>query len=397
MRPSDSSRSPSTMSRAYRSSSRSSTSGCRRTSRGILTGSTASSITVSFERHEKLAPDSRRLPPPHRPLSARLLTAVPSVIGVIIVTFLLTRALPGDPAAYFAGPAATHRRSRKSANTRLRPQPAGAVRRISQRSGAGRSRQFAVDRPAGAEELLTRLPPSAELTLLGLLLSVAIAVPLGITAAKRPESWVDHLCRIVSTAGVSLPMFFTGLLLVYVFYYLLAGRRRRSAGSILSIRRRRSAPAFIVDSLLAGDVATTLAALAPDAPRADPGDISLAPLARVTRASMLSALGSRLRPCRAGERAGAAADRLCLCLPQCGAAGDHHARHGVLVSARRQRAGRKGVRLAGHRLLRDRGADRFGLRAGAGLRPHHGAASTSCSTCRSTCLRRGRPARGCPA
>jgi hypothetical protein len=40
-------------------------------------------------------------------IGKRLLGAIPSVIGVIIVTFLLTRALPGDPAAFFAGPAAT--------------------------------------------------------------------------------------------------------------------------------------------------------------------------------------------------------------------------------------------------------------------------------------------------
>ena len=45
----------------------------------------------------------------------RMLVAVPSLIGVVIVTFLLTRALPGDPAAYFAGPAATRRRSSRSA------------------------------------------------------------------------------------------------------------------------------------------------------------------------------------------------------------------------------------------------------------------------------------------
>src|SRR5229473_2909851 len=48
-----------------------------------------------------------------------------------------------------------------------------------------------------------------------------MAVPLGIMAATRPNSIVDHACRVISTAGVSLPVFFTGLILVYVFYYLL--------------------------------------------------------------------------------------------------------------------------------------------------------------------------------
>src|SRR6185369_17957819 len=72
-----------------------------------------------------------------------------------------------------------------------------------------------------ATEIRTRLPASAELTLLGLILSIVIAVPLGILAATRPGSLIDHACRIVATAGVSLPVFFTGLILVYVFYYLL--------------------------------------------------------------------------------------------------------------------------------------------------------------------------------
>ena len=57
--------------------------------------------------------------------------------------------------------------------------------------------------------------------LLALLLAVGIAVPLGVLAAVRQGSWIDHLCRVVTTAGVSLPVFFTGLLLVYVFYFLL--------------------------------------------------------------------------------------------------------------------------------------------------------------------------------
>ena len=48
-----------------------------------------------------------------------------------------------------------------------------------------------------------------------------MAVPLGILAAVKQGSWIDHTCRVVATAGVSLPVFFTGLLLVYVFYFLL--------------------------------------------------------------------------------------------------------------------------------------------------------------------------------
>ena len=81
-------------------------------------------------------------------------------------------------------------------------------------------------------------------------------MPLGIAAALRPGSPVDHACRIVATAGVSLPIFFTGLLLVYVFYYL-AGI---GAGAARPARRllRRAPPHwtgfYLIDSLIAGDL-----------------------------------------------------------------------------------------------------------------------------------------------
>jgi peptide/nickel transport system permease protein len=70
-------------------------------------------------------------------------------------------------------------------------------------------------------DLLTRLPASLELTLCALCLAVGVALPLGVWAATHPDSWIDHASRVLTTAGVSLPTFFTGLTLVYVFYFLL--------------------------------------------------------------------------------------------------------------------------------------------------------------------------------
>ena len=85
-------------------------------------------------------------------------------------------------------------------------------------------------------ELINRLPASAELTLCGLFLAIGIAVPLGVLAAVRQGSLIDHACRVVATAGVSLPVFFTGLLLVYVFYFLLGWMAAPLAGSMGSPR-----------------------------------------------------------------------------------------------------------------------------------------------------------------
>src|SRR5215468_3815005 len=152
----------------------------------------------------------------------RLLMAVPSLIGVVIVTFLHTRALPGDPAAYFAGPAAT-----KEAIEQIRvklgldqPLPVQFVRYVADLARGDLGVSLTTGQPV-ATEIRTRLPASAELTLLGLIVAVSVAVPLGILAATRPGSIVDHACRVLATSGVSLPVFFTGLILVYVFYYLL--------------------------------------------------------------------------------------------------------------------------------------------------------------------------------
>ena len=233
----------------------------------------------------------------------RLATALPSIAGVIIVTFLLTRALPGDPAAYFAGVAATQQAIEEIRHLmgfdRSLPVQFLDYLRLLAHGDLGTS--LSTGQPV-LSELITRLPASAELTLCALSLSIAIALPLGIIAAMRPGSAIDHVCRIVTTAGVSLPIFFTGLLLVYVFYYLLG-----IAPAPLGRLDAFSSPPphwsgfYLIDSLIVGDFATFRATLAQlMLPTATMAIFSLAPLARITRASMLTALGGEfIRTARA--------------------------------------------------------------------------------------------------
>src|SRR6201987_3880910 len=155
-------------------------------------------------------------------IAKRLMTVVPTLIGVVIVTFLLTRVMPGDPAVYFAGPAATPQsiaEIRKSLGLD-RPLPDQFVRYVNDLAHRNFGNSLSTGCPV-ATEISSRLPASAELTLSGLLLLIAIAVPLGIFAAVKQGSLIDHLCRIIATAGVSLPVFFTGLLSVYLFYFRL--------------------------------------------------------------------------------------------------------------------------------------------------------------------------------
>ena len=66
-------------------------------------------------------------------------------------------------------------------------------------------------------DLRNRLPASLELTLTALLIALLTAVPLGILAALRPGSVVDHIVRFICALGVCVPTFVSGLLLIYVF------------------------------------------------------------------------------------------------------------------------------------------------------------------------------------
>jgi len=230
-----------------------------------------------------------------RVILGRFAIAIPTLIGVIIVTFLLTRALPGDPATYFAGPFATQEtiddvRHRLGFDRPWAVQFADYVRDLAQ---ANLGNSLTTGQPV-TEEILSRLPASAELTLLGLLISAAIALPLGIAAALHPGSRIDHLCRIVATAGISLPPFFTGLALVYVFYYLL-GWAPPPLGrlDVLYTAPPTRTGFFLIDSLLDGNLATFRASLSQLLlPAVSLAAFSLAPLARITRASMLTALSS---------------------------------------------------------------------------------------------------------
>ena len=230
-----------------------------------------------------------------RLIARRLIAAVPSLFGVVVITFILTRALPGDPAAYFAGGAAT----------------AEAIEQVRRQLGLDRSLAEQFLRYLGdlgrgelglslttgqpvLTEIAQRLPASLEIVLVALVVACAIAVPLGVLAAVRQGSWIDQVCRVITTAGVSLPTFFTGLLLAYFFYYLLGW----APSPMGRLDPMFSAPPTItgfllIDSLIAREGAVWWAAMQQlSLPVATMAIFVLAPIARMTRASMLGVLGS---------------------------------------------------------------------------------------------------------
>jgi peptide/nickel transport system permease protein len=208
---------------------------------------------------------------------------------------VLTRALPGDPAAYFAGAAATQE-AVAQVRTQLgldRPMVEQFFSYLGALAQGDLGMSISTGQPV-LTELLQRLPASLELVLLALLLACAVALPLGVLAATRPGSWIDQLCRVLTTAGVSLPTFFTGLLLSYVFYFLLGW-----APSPLG----RLDPMFspppgvtglsLIDAALAGDAALWWACCKQlILPVVTMALFVLAPIARMTRASMLAVLSA---------------------------------------------------------------------------------------------------------
>jgi dipeptide transport system permease protein len=225
----------------------------------------------------------------------RILGALPNLIGVVVITFLLTRALPGDPAAYFAGQSASAEAIEQiRAQLGLdRPLPAQFVDYVADLARGELGQSLSTGRSV-AEEIASRLPASIELTLVALVLAVVVALPLGIAAAVRQGSWVDQLARLVTTAGVSLPVFFTGLLLTWLFYFVLGW----APSPIGRLDPSFSPPPaftglYLIDAAVALDGELWRACAGQLVlPAVTMALFVLAPITRMTRASMLSVLSS---------------------------------------------------------------------------------------------------------
>ncbi|WP_289033868.1 ABC transporter permease [uncultured Roseibium sp.] len=228
-------------------------------------------------------------------IGLRVAQALPVIFGVIVVSFILTRALPGDPAVYFAGAAADEASIAevRSALGLDKSLPAQFWIYLTDLASGDLGQSISTGQSV-ASDLATRLPASLELTLISLVLSCSIAIPLGILAATRPGSAVDHLCRVLVTAGVSLPTFFTGVVLIYVFYYLL-GIAPSPLGRLdfVYIEPDQVTGFYLIDAAIAGDWETWTGALKQLVlPAITLALFTLAPLARMTRAAMLSAFSS---------------------------------------------------------------------------------------------------------
>jgi peptide/nickel transport system permease protein len=161
----------------------------------------------------------------------RLLLFVPTLVGASILIFVLLRLVPGDIAeilVYQTGSesSAVQRRQIQQIRHELGLDRPIAAQYVDWVAGAlrGDFGQSYVQRRPVADILRERFPRSMELALLTLLLAVIWAIPLGVISAVRQNGLLDYLSRLVSLSGLSLPLFFTGALILYglvrVFHWL---------------------------------------------------------------------------------------------------------------------------------------------------------------------------------
>ena len=228
-----------------------------------------------------------------RYIGKRLLNLIPVLLGITLVVFAFLHLIPGDPAVVMAGERATPEqvaalREQLGLNQPLPLQYLvflGNLLRLN----------FGTSIISGvpiAEEIRTRWPATFELSVAAMLVATIIGIPAGVLAAVRKNSAVDNLTMSGSLLGVSLPVYWLGLLLVYLFAVNLqwlppSGRISIDAG----LNFKPITGFYVLDALLQGNfkaIKDVLSHLI--LPAVTLGTIPLAILARITRSAMLEVL-----------------------------------------------------------------------------------------------------------
>lgn len=243
-------------------------------------------------------------------IARRLLAALPVLLGISLITFgflKLTGAKGGICAAILGERYTEERcaviRQKFGWDENLALQ----YGRYLSRTVQGDLGESMVTRRAVAAELGERFPATMELALVAMLLAVLVGVPLGIVAAARHNTWVDLSAMLVALGGVSMPVFWLGLMMIYVLAVrldLFPTSGRLSSGMVLVDRTHL----HLVDSLLARDLPAFKDALHHLVlPAVALSTIPASIIARIARSAMLDVLGQDyIRTARAkglGERA----------------------------------------------------------------------------------------------
>ncbi|MFN8457205.1 MAG: ABC transporter permease [Anaerolineae bacterium] len=225
----------------------------------------------------------------------RILLLVPVLLAAIFIAFFLTRILPGNPIDRVVPPyISQERRDEMKRQAGLdKPFYVQFVVYLADltRGDMGVSYTTAQD---VSKDLKERFPATFELVTIAMLLAIGLGIPIGVISAISQDRWPDHIGRVISVLGVSMPIFWLALVLLYVFFY----RLEWAPAPLGRISAVLSAPKFItglftIDSLLTGNwtvfksAATTLIL-----PVVTLGFTAMAPIARMSRSSMIEALES---------------------------------------------------------------------------------------------------------
>lgn len=231
-----------------------------------------------------------------RYIARRLLMMVGILLGVLTITFLLSRVLPGSPVEMMLGAKPTPEQI-EAAREELgldRPLSQQFVTYVWQALQGDFGTSLRTSRPVSSEILL-RMTATLELVTIAMLIAIVIGVPLGIVSAVRRDTWRDHGARVFSIAGMALPVFLVGMLLQMIFYGMLdwlplQGRIDRNI--LLDAQFDAVTGFYLIDTLLAGDMAAFRSALSHMLlPVATLTLAALATVTRIARNMMIEALG----------------------------------------------------------------------------------------------------------
>jgi peptide/nickel transport system permease protein len=148
----------------------------------------------------------------------RILLSIPVLIGILFVTFALGRLIPGDPCRAILGEKASQAVCDEFIQRHGldRPILVQFGHYINEIAHGDFGRSFRFSKPVN-ELLIERLPITIELSIAALIVSIFVGVPLGVISAVRHNTWVDVATMLWANTGVSMPVFWLGLMLAYIF------------------------------------------------------------------------------------------------------------------------------------------------------------------------------------
>ena len=154
----------------------------------------------------------------------RTLSAIPVLFGILLVVFILARVIPGDPCRAILGEKATKEVCDRFISEHGLDKPLytqfGIYMNEIAHGDFGRSFRYGM--PV-TRLLIERLPTTIELSFCALIISLVVGIPLGVISAVKHNSWVDVSMMVWANIGVSMPVFWLGLMLAYIFSLLLKG------------------------------------------------------------------------------------------------------------------------------------------------------------------------------